>query len=187
MSDICKVCREPVELGRFGSGVGSGPKLVHVDTRQQISSAPYSHYAERATEAELAHKPLKNLKPSVLPVDTIIGVPKYDLNYEELYIHREYDGVTYWEDLFSGCGHCEDHEVISDIGRKNLEEHRRGNITTDKTSDEYFPDFKVIATPPGYVFVEEAASVHGNFSAKTMTYLDGTQAHNCKGFNCDDY
>jgi hypothetical protein len=157
--------------------------LVHSEDKQQVKAEPFAHYATQATPEEAAHKPLKNIKPSLLPIDTVIGAPKYDLNYEELYIHREYDGVTYWEDLFSGCGHCEDHEVIADLGRQNLEEHRRGNITTDKTSDEYFPDFKVIAVPYGFTVVEE--DLHGEFWPKSMTFDDGSPHHRCGGINCE--
>lgn len=92
---------------------------------------------------------VKNLKPSQLPEDTVIGTRAP--HYEDLYIKRA-DGI--WEDLFSGCGCCEESVRVSDAGCvKDEQYYSRGGMTTTKTSDEYFTDYKVIAVPPDFVFV----------------------------------
>jgi hypothetical protein len=123
---------------------------------------------------------MKNLKPSQLPENTVIG--KDGPNYEELYIKRD-NGV--WEDLFAGCGCCVDREKISDDGcEKDELYYSQGGMTTTKTSDEYFEDFKVISLPPGFVFVGDAESIHGPLLDVLGGYSDGTRPHECKGYNC---
>jgi hypothetical protein len=125
---------------------------------------------------------MKNLKPSQLPENTVIG--KDGPHYEGLYIKRA-GGV--WEDLFSGCGCCTDSEKISDAGCvKDETYYGRGGMTTTKTSDEYFEDYKVIAVPPGFSFGDLELDIHGDFSYRTMTYADGTAAHNCERVNCEE-
>lgn len=127
---------------------------------------------------------MKNLKPSQLPVDTVIAKKAWG-KYKGLYIKSE---GGYWEDLFSGCGCCTDSERISDEGCELDEDDlydSQYSLTTKKTSDEYFEDYKVISVPPGFVFVGDTESLHGNYSYKTMTYADGTSIHDCPGYNCE--
>jgi hypothetical protein len=122
---------------------------------------------------------VKNLKPSQLPERTVIG--KDGPHYEELYIKRA-DGI--WEDLFSGCGHCEDHERISDAGCiKDEQYYSRGGMTTTKTSDEYFVDYKVIAVDPSFCFY--IGDLHGEWDHEKQAYPDGAGYHGCKGYNCE--
>lgn len=123
---------------------------------------------------------MKNLKPSQLPEDTVIGKKAWG-HYDQLYIKKA-DGI--WEDLFSGCGCCEPHEKISDKGCLKDENYALDSPTTTMTSDEYFTDFKIIAVPPGVVFDVEA--LHGPFIDVTQTYLDATNPHDCKGYNCEE-
>lgn len=122
---------------------------------------------------------MKNLKPSQLPVRTVIGTKAP--HYESLYIKGE-DGI--WEDLFSGCGCCQDNERISDQGCKSTFDDHSLRLTTTKTSDEYFMDFKVIAADPEVVWDGEA--LHGPWIDDYLTFVDGTSIHMCKGYNCED-
>lgn len=122
---------------------------------------------------------MKNLKPFHLPEKTVIGVGSP--HYEDLYIKGP-DGI--WEDLFSGCGHCADSEKISDVGCvKDEAYYSRGGMTTTKTSDEYFDEYKVIASDPSFDF--SLADLHGGFFMERETFDDGTPRHTCKGYNCE--
>ena len=185
--DICKYCREPIELAVLEGGLDTSPKLVHSNNMMTTRSDPFFHYVTRATPEEAAHKPFKNIKPGMLPVDTVIGFNKHGgIHYEELYIHQETeDGFRFWQDLFSGCGHCDDPEKISDSGCSKEDTYGRGGFTTEKPSDVYFPDYKVIAVPPGFDF--EMVSLHGNLKLINDIWVheDGAHIHECKGFNCD--
>jgi hypothetical protein len=130
---------------------------------------------------------MKNLKPSELPVDTVIAEKSWG-KYDDLYIKREgVEGASdYWEDLFSGCGCCTDHERISDSGSEEDEDDLwmdPRKLTTTKTSNDYFEDFKVIALPPGYLIDE--TQLHGEWSRDKWTYSDGTGQHICPGVNCE--
>jgi len=124
---------------------------------------------------------MKNLKPSQLPEKTVIG--NTGPHYEELYIKKT-DGI--WEDLFSGCGHCEDAVRVSDEGCDHNVIHSSYGCrnTVSYTSDIYFTDYKIIAVPYGYSL--EEADIHGDFSARSMTYADGTKLHNCERINCEE-
>lgn len=120
---------------------------------------------------------MKNLKPSQLPVSTVIGTraPHYDV----LYIKRA-DGI--WEDF--DCDYCDGSERISDTGCSSEDRWKSDPwVSTDKTSDEYFKNFTIIAAPPGYVFDKEL--LHGVWIYELAAYADGTLMHDCKGFNCD--
>lgn len=122
---------------------------------------------------------MKNLKPSQLPVKTVIG--NEAPHYEDLYI-KDSDGL--WIDLFSGCGCCIDGERISDAGcTKDEKYYSRGGMTTTMSSDEYFTDFKVVAVPPDYVF--DAVELHGPWRRESGTYSDGSASHSCKGYTCE--
>jgi hypothetical protein len=102
---------------------------------------------------------MNDLKPSELPVDTVIGT--IGPHYQELFIKRS-NGI--WEDLFSGCGCCEPHVRVADAGWGEDKEPSTYDIscpvTRNETSDEYFgTDFKIIALPMSVVnhIVEEFA------------------------------
>lgn len=121
---------------------------------------------------------VKNLKPSQLPELTVI-----ETHIGE-YIKRA-DGI--WEDLFSGCGCCEPHERISDAGCESIWDGVPGlhhRLTTTTKSDDYFPEYKVIATDPEYTFSDEA--IHGKWVMEKQVYSDGMGEHFCKGYNCEE-
>ena len=124
---------------------------------------------------------MKNLKPSQLPEGTVIDDQKYGE-----YIKRA-DGI--WEEM--DCGFLGDRERVTDDGfDRNRESYkgflsRTGLADTDK-SDEYFKDYKVIAVPPGFVFVGDAEPIHGPWSVWFgSVYSDGSPIHDCKGYNCE--
>ena len=126
---------------------------------------------------------MKNLKPSQLPVGTVIGT---EAHYEELYIKRE---GNYWEDLFSGCGHCEDSVRVGDEGCDHNVVHSAYGCrnTVSYTSDIYFTDYKIIALPPGFILDSE--TLHGFLisGGGVLEYQDGTRPdHDCGGFNCEE-
>ena len=121
----------------------------------------------------------KNLKPSQLPEGTVIG--KDGPHYYDMYIKNE-EGV--WDDMFSGCGCCTASEHISDKGC-TAEEYWKLNLTTTKTSDEFFDDYKVIAVPPG--FLGDDIMLHGEWDKEFERFADGVGAHVCNGFNCEAY
>lgn len=122
---------------------------------------------------------MKNLKPSYLPIKTVI-MSLSGLDNEDLYIKSE---NGFWEDLFSGCGCCTDSVRVSDNGCGEEDKYSRGGPTTTKTSDDYFTEYKVIAAPPGYEFDE--SYIHGVWSRDSWTFADGTGLHACGGFNCE--
>lgn len=121
---------------------------------------------------------MKNPKPSLLPERTVIGTGAP--HYEDLYI-KGADGV--WEDLFSGCGCCVDHERIGDAGCETIFKCGGLRLTTEQKSDEYFTDFKIIASDPSVYFDIEA--LHGPWVDVYGMYFDRTLDHDCKGYNCD--
>jgi hypothetical protein len=98
-----------------------------------------------------------NFKPSELPVGTVI---QYGIYEYHLYLKKDHEEGTYWEDLFSGCGCCTEHEVIADAGfdcdeddeELGLHFYDPRRLTTIKKSDDYFTEGKITikALPLGW-------------------------------------
>lgn len=116
---------------------------------------------------------MRNLKPSQLPVNTVIDVTDYGkfLKVDE----------STWEEVWSGC--CSSTGRLSDDGRKSTDSEKYG-LSTDEKADDIFTDFKVIAADPEVTFDDTA--LHGNWVITTQTYTDGMGEHFCKGYNCND-
>ena len=120
---------------------------------------------------------MKNLKPSQLPEGSVID----DERYGE-YIKRD-DGI--WEE--TSCDYMGDRERVTDIGYADFtpktEWYSRYGLCGRKKSDDYFKDYKIIATPPDFYL--NARTLHGDLIGDTGIYLDGTPIHGCKGYNCE--
>jgi hypothetical protein len=123
---------------------------------------------------------MKNLKPSQLPVNTMI------MYKGEEYIKRQHEKGDYWTSF--GCSYCYPPDAIADAGAvKDVNWYKRSNpLTETMTSDEYFSEeeFVVMSIPPDFIYV--GPSMHGKFDIKSRTFEDGTPAHDCEGFNCND-
>ena len=101
---------------------------------------------------------MKNLKPTALPINTII---EFD---DEQYIKLFFDwSGSQWETL--ACLDC-----------------RGGYDFTDTQADEKFDSFKIVAIDPEFKF--DDVELHGDWDRDSGTFADGTPAHHCKGFNC---
>lgn len=118
---------------------------------------------------------MKNLKPSKLPEGTVID----DVKQGE-YIKRA-DGI--WEELDSD--YMGDRERVSDSGYSDYMEARKFNLTWNTKSDDYFTDFKLIASDPSFDFSGKALEIHGPWLDVIGGYVDGTRPHECKGYNCE--
>ena len=101
---------------------------------------------------------LRNLKPSKLPIGTVI---EYE---DEWYVKKEaYYGVE-WTPVS-----CEDCGGVRAISLKD--------------EDTVLKEFKLIALPPNHSINVE--SLHGEILEGPI-YLDGTSVfHNCNGVNCE--
>jgi hypothetical protein len=115
---------------------------------------------------------LRNLKPSQLPVNTVIDV-KGIANFFKV------DECT-WEEVWSGC--CSSIGRISDDGRTTPYSTKYG-LSTPSKADDVFTDFKVIS-----ISIDSEVDdieLHGDFDRTSGSFADGTLAHECKGYNCD--
>lgn len=118
---------------------------------------------------------MKNLKPSKLPEGTVI-----DDERRGEYIKRA-DGV--WEEM--DRDYLGDRERVSDVGydtwlNENMTEL---GLTNRIKSDDYFTEYKVIASDPSFIF--HMVKLHGPWSVERQLYSDSTPAHHCKGYNCE--
>lgn len=122
---------------------------------------------------------MRNLKPSQLPMNTVID----DERYGE-YIKRA-DGI--WEE--TSCDYMGDRERVTDVGYDKNMDHKewytRYGLCDRRKSDDYFAEYEVVAVPPGFVFVGDAESIHGPLLDVLGGYADGTRVHDCKGYNCN--
>ena len=120
---------------------------------------------------------MKNLKPSQLPEGTVIDDEK-----QGEYIKRA-DNV--WEEL--DMDYMGDRQRVSDEGYTNYWDAGAStrNLTWRAKSDEYFTEYKIIAVPPGFVFVGDAESIHGKWYQIVGSYEDGSRPHECRGYNCE--
>lgn len=98
-----------------------------------------------------------DFKPSELPVGTVI---QYGIHETNIYLKKDHKEGAYWEDLFSGCGCCTEHEVIADAGFDcDADDEELGlhfsdprRLTTIKKSDDYFTEGEITikALPIGW-------------------------------------
>jgi hypothetical protein len=123
----------------------------------------------------------KNLKPSQLPEGTVIDDPRHGE-----FIKRA-DNI--WEEMESGFLGDKDRVTDSGYDKNGTESYpeflRRTGLGETKKSDDYFVGCKVVAVPPGFVFVGDAESIHGPWVELLGGYADGSRKHDCKGYNCE--
>jgi hypothetical protein len=120
---------------------------------------------------------MKNLKPSELPEGTVI-----DDERQGEYIKRA-EGV--WEEM--DRDYMGDRQRVTDAGYSDSEDYgaflRRTERADMQKSDDYFTDYKVIASDPEFDF--GGVMLHGQWDSESGTHVDGTANHYCKGYNCE--
>lgn len=117
---------------------------------------------------------MKNLKPSELPEGTVIDDEKHGE-----FIKRS-EGV--WEEFETDM--LGDRDKISDYGYEQYDARaRRQHLTWREKSDDYFTNYRIIASDPSFQF--DRANLHGPYDIIREAFMDGTEMHNCKGYNCE--
>lgn len=107
---------------------------------------------------------MKNLKPSQMPVNTVVEVPEdHEWAGEYIKVDNSIYGI-YWDPI--GCEDCQGVTGVSNT-----------------LVDERFTDFKILAIPPGYRF--DDVELHGDWNKYTQTYADGSGSHGCTGVDCE--
>jgi hypothetical protein len=127
---------------------------------------------------------MKNLKPSQLPVGTVIDDESEGVFIKQPYIDGLKREVSVWSAVdYDYMGP----DRISDEGCVTTHDKGYFHLTSSKKSDDYFTDYKIVAVPPGFVFPDGAEGLHGPVVSGGVEYLDGTSIfHACEGYNCEE-